>query len=254
MTPGSTSSRTCWRWAMSSGARSVTVGDVTVTYDVRVSEQATQPRIDVGIHGVTVVLPTESTEDPDALIIDNVEWILDKQTTYEEYLNAAPDRVFEEGESFPYLGEDYELVVEQRSASQMEDGSIRLAKHHVKQTSIKQALRQFYRRKAREVIEDKIDHYADEMGVTYDRLEIRNQRTKWGSCSSSGTLGINWRLIMAPEEIIDYVIVHELAHLEEANHTKQFWSVVATYDSEYEEHAEWLEANSTQLIFSEDDL
>lgn len=239
---------------MSSETRQISTDDVDLTYDIRESKEATQPRIDVGIHGVTVVLPTESTEDPETLIQENLQWILEKKATYDDYLDAVPDRTFEEGGTFPYLGNDYEIVVEQRSASQLEDGVIRLAKHHVKQTSVKQALRQFYRRKARETIEETIDSYADDMGVSYDRLEIRNQRTKWGSCSSSGTLGINWRLIMAPPRILEYVVIHELAHLLEPNHTKKFWQVVGEYDPNYTDHAEWLEENSVHLVFTEDDL
>jgi len=92
------------------------------------------------------------------------------------------------------------------------------------------------------------------MGVEYDQIEIRRQRTRWGSCSSNGTLGLNWRLMMAPSEIVDYIVVHELAHLQEPNHNRSFWSLVAEHDPEYESHATWLEENSTQLIFSEEDL
>ena len=92
------------------------------------------------------------------------------------------------------------------------------------------------------------------MDVEYKEIEIRNQRTKWGSCSSSGTLGLNWRLMMAPSEIIDYVVIHELAHLREPNHTNEFWRLVSKYDPDYAEHADWLDEHSTQLIFSNDDL
>lgn len=239
---------------MSSDARQLSVDDVELTYKVRESDKATQPRIDVGIHGITVVLPPNSGEDPETLIEENLQWILEKKATYDEYREEAPDRRFEEGEMFPYLGEEYELVVEQRSASQLEDEAIRLAKHHVKQTSIERALRQFYRRKAREIIGEQVEHFADEMDVWYDRLEIRNQRTKWGSCSSSGTIGINWRLIMAPQEIVEYVVIHELAHLEEAKHTNSFWSLVAEHDPDYQDNAKWLEEHSSQLIFTESDL
>lgn len=92
------------------------------------------------------------------------------------------------------------------------------------------------------------------MDVTYDKVEIRNQRTKWGSCSSSGTLGLNWRLVMAPRAIAEYVVIHELAHLVEPNHTDEFWNLVARFDPDYREHAAWLDDNSARLIFTEDDL
>lgn len=92
------------------------------------------------------------------------------------------------------------------------------------------------------------------MDIEYEKIEIRNQRTKWGSCSTTGTLGLNWRLMLAPPEIVDYVVIHELAHLREANHSQAFWSLVSEFDPDYKRHADWLEENSTQLIFSHSDL
>lgn len=92
------------------------------------------------------------------------------------------------------------------------------------------------------------------MGVEYNKIELRNQRTLWGSCSTTGTLSFNWRLVMAPPEVADYVVVHELAHLIEADHNSEFWRIVGEYDDDYKEHVDWLETNSARLIFSEDDL
>lgn len=226
----------------------------SVTYEVRRSDEATEPRIDVGMQGVTVVLPEESTEDPEALLVENANWVIEKKQKYDTYREQAPERCFESGEMFPYLGEPHQVVVEQRPTSEVEGGELRLAQHHVEQTSVERALETLYRRKARERFEERADHFAVEMGVEYEQIEIRNQRTKWGSCSSAGTLGLNWRLMMAPSDVIDYVIVHELAHLRESNHTDAFWSIVAEHDPDYEAHAHWLEENSTQLIFSNEDL
>ncbi len=138
--------------------------------------------------------------------------------------------------------------------SDVAEGQFLLANHHVEQTSIQRALETLSRRKAREWFEKRADHFATEMGVEYEKIEIRNQRTKWGSCSKSGTLGLNWRLMMAPPAVGEYIIVHELAHLIEQNHTDEFWSLVAKYDSDYREHANWLDKNSTKMIFTEQDL
>lgn len=226
----------------------------SVSYDHRWSEKATKARIDVDIRGVTVVLPKGSSVDPETLLAENAAWVIEKVQEFEAYREQVPERSFRAGETFPYLNESHEVAIEQRPSSRIEDGTIRLAEHHVEQTSIKRALETLYRRKARERFENRADEYAESMGVEYEKIEIRNQRTKWGSCSTSGTLGLNWRLMMAPEAVIDYVIVHELGHLRESNHTDAFWSLVAEYDPDYEKHARWLEENSTQLIFSEDDL
>ena len=89
--------------------------------------------------------------------------------------------------------------------------------------------------------------------VEYEQIEVRNQRTKWGSCSTSGTLGLNWRLMVASVEIIEYVLIHELAHLRVPDHSSGFWDLVAEHDPVYESHAEWLTQNSARLVFSEED-
>ncbi len=232
----------------------VTLFGTNVEYEIRRSDEATKSRIDVDLHGVRVILPEGSTDDPESLLTENAAWVLEKKRKYDSYRDQIPDRDFAVGETFPYLDEPHEIVVEQRRTSAVSGETFQLAKHHVEQTSIQRALETLYRRKAREYFEDRVDHFADQIGVEYNRIEIRNQKTKWGSCSTSGTLGLNWRLMMAPRNVIDYVIIHELAHLRESNHTDAFWSLVREYDPDYQEHAAWLEENSTQLTFSEEDL
>jgi predicted metal-dependent hydrolase len=201
-----------------------------------------------------VVIPQGAGLDPEELLKENAAWLIEKTRKFETYREQIPDREYEAGETFPYLGEEYEVVVERRSSSQIEDETFRLAEHHVNQTSVKRALETLYRREARERFEKRLNLYAVEMNVEYDQIHIRNQTTRWGSCSSTGTLSLNWRLIMAPPEVVDYILVHELAHLREPNHSDEFWSLVAEHDPEYKVHSQWLEENSAQLIFSEDDL
>lgn len=226
----------------------------SVEYEVRSSSDATEPRIDVDIHGITVTIPDSEDVRPPEILKENAAWVVEKKRKYDSYREEIPERRFEPGETLPYLGEPHEIVTEQRPSSSIVDGTIQLAEYHVDTTSIKRALETLYRRNARQTFERRADHYASEMDVEYEQIEIRNQRTRWGSCSTTGTLGLNWRLMMAPMEIIDYVVIHELAHLREPNHSDAFWSLVAEHDPKYEEHLRWLEDNSVQLIFSEDDL
>lgn len=239
---------------MSSEPRQVTVENEPIEYRVKRSEDASEPRIDVGIHEITVVVPEEADVNPEQLLSENSAWVVSKKRKFEQYRENVPDREFASGEEFPYLGEDCELAVESRSKADVIDGMVRIRQSAVDQSSVKRALENFYRREAREYLTERADHYADEMGVEYREIEIRNQRTKWGSCSTSGSLGFNWRLMMAPPEIVDYIVIHELAHLREASHSQVFWSLVSEYDPDYELHAGWLEENSTRLIFSDDDL
>ena len=83
---------------------------------------------------------------------------------------------------------------------------------------------------------ERLDRYAPDMGVTYNRVTIRNQKGRWGSCSSKGNLNFNYRLHYLPQELMDYVVVHELAHRLEMNHSARFWNIVGQYDPKYREH------------------
>ena len=88
---------------------------------------------------------------------------------------------------------------------------------------------------------------AEALGVAFDRIAIRDQRTRWGSCSTSGTLSFNWRLALAPREVLDYVVVHEVCHLREPNHSQRFWSLVQTRRPRWREHRDWLSNHGWEL-------
>lgn len=104
------------------------------------------------------------------------------------------------------------------------------------------------RAKAKAEIAPRIERYCREMGVTITKLTVRDQRSKWGSCSSRGTISMNWRLVMAPPELIDYLVVHELAHRIEMNHSPRFWAIVAKHCPEYRNAEKWLKENSDRLM------
>ena len=104
-----------------------------------------------------------------------------------------------------------------------------------------------YRRKARERIGQRTAYFAALMGVTYGRISIRSAKTRWGSCTSEGNLNFNWRLIFAPEKVLDYVVVHELAHRKEMNHSPAFYAVVASVMPEYKIYEKWLRDNGKTL-------
>jgi predicted metal-dependent hydrolase len=104
------------------------------------------------------------------------------------------------------------------------------------------------RRAARELVTMLAEEEALELDVAYSRIEIRDQRTRWGSCSSRGTLSFNWRLALAPFEVLDYVVVHELCHLREANHSQRFWRLVATRRPDWADWRDWLSDFGPELL------
>lgn len=221
-----------------------------VNYRVVRSDDAAEVRIDVSMDGVKVVVPEGEDVNVEALLEESADWVLEKRDRYAAYRDALPERRFEPGESFPVLGTDRTVEVAPVLWSHVDDDTIWLAQSEVHDSSIREALEQLYRRIARRHLTDRVDHFAAKLGVDYSQLQIRNQKTRWGSYSPrTGTLSLNWRLLMAPPDVIDYVIVHELAHAEHPNHGPRFWRLIEEHVPDYEAKNEWLKENSTQLTF-----
>ena len=101
---------------------------------------------------------------------------------------------------------------------------------------------------AREIISARAAHWAAALGVKYNRIAIKSQRTLWGSCSRRGNLNFNWRLAAAPPEALDYVVIHELCHLRELNHSRKFWAHVAAACPDYKQHRRWLRLNTAAVM------
>jgi len=142
---------------------------------------------------------------------------------------APPRALPEHGTRLPYLGTELALNVSivpaRRVACRCESGSLMIKVPH--NTAIRPAIEAWYRRAAATHAAARLAHFAPQVGRTARKLVIRAQRTRWGSCSARGTISLNWRLMQAPPEILDYVVVHELCHLLVPNHSPRFWAEVA---------------------------
>lgn len=108
-------------------------------------------------------------------------------------------------------------------------------------------LEKVYRKKARQQLEARAAYFAGLMGVTYNRITIRAARTRWGSCSAQGNLNFHWKLILMPPEVLDYVVVHELAHRKEMNHSARFWAEVEKVLPDYKRRRKWLKEYGGQV-------
>lgn len=113
---------------------------------------------------------------------------------------------------------------------------------------IKAALEDWYIYNARIRFKNRCAHYAPLIGVTYHDIRIKNQKSRWGSCSGQGNLNFNWKLIMAPEEVLDYLVVHELCHRKHMNHSKEFWALVASILPDYKKQERWLRDNENKVL------
>jgi len=159
------------------------------------------------------------------------------------YRRAPPEKKLGNGDRLLYLGRPITLA--EQSGGRGRD-SIELEKdvlvvgRATGTAGMDAVVEKWYRARAKEFIVHGVDRLNDEMRLSFSRLSIRGQRTRWASCSRRGTLSFNWKLMIAPPAVIDYVIVHELAHLAEMNHGKAFWALVARHCPDWREHRQWL--------------
>ncbi len=112
----------------------------------------------------------------------------------------------------------------------------------------KTALEKRYKDAARDYIPKRVAYFQTMTGGNYTRITIRDQKTRWGSCSSNGTLSFNWRLMLAPPAILDYVVVHELCHLTHMNHSSAFWATVESVYPDYRTARKWLKEHGHELV------
>lgn len=151
-----------------------------------------------------------------------------------------------EGESFWYLGKSYKLTIVKKTDKKLvfRSGFILSAKE---KKHARELLILWYKNEAKMKLAERVEWSARRAGIFYKSIKITTANRRWGSCSTSGNLNFSWRLIMAPLSVIDYVVVHELAHLEHRNHSRAFWNTVKVMYPDYEKAKNWLRQNEGML-------
>ncbi len=226
-----------------------------IDYRVRRSDRARHARIVVSHEGdVEVVVPRRMALRRVAPFVEEKRpWIERTLRRFETAREQAGVRL-EDGGHVPYLGRLLELWVS------IEPGRVRprvrliggevldVAVGRSGPTATREALEPWYRRQARVEVAARLDVAVRRAGVRYTRLSIRGQRTRWASCSSNGAMSFNWRLLLAPAEILDYVVEHEVAHLEVMDHSPRFWRLLERRCPAWREHERWLRRNGPALL------
>jgi predicted metal-dependent hydrolase len=176
----------------------------------------------------------------------NENWIQKKRRQVENLSEFLKPKKYTEGESFLFLGQSYPLkLIDRQNPALALDTFFTLAKLKLNKAPI--IFENWYRKEAKALLKDRLDHYTDLMNLQHKNLHVTGARTRWGSCSHDNNVNFTWRLIMAPIEIIDYVIVHELAHIMHKNHSRNFWNLVEKYVPDYKEKRKWLRENGERL-------
>jgi predicted metal-dependent hydrolase len=166
----------------------------------------------------------------------------------------APGSVLADGGSVPYLGERLELDVRvepgrTRPHVKRRSDVLTVKVAHGGRAAIADALERWYRKRAREEVAVRLDDATARAGTSWTTLSIRGQRTRWASCSQDGAMSFNWRLLLAPADILDYVVEHEVAHLEVLDHSRRFWRLLGSRSPDYREHERWLKRSGHTLTF-----
>ena len=206
-----------------------------IAYSIRRSDRARRVRVSVDPYaGVEVVLPRRApARDAASAVRELAPWIVRRQHALERArteLDARQDAVSYLGETLALTPEPGRQTVTRRGAQLL----VPAGEH-------RPALERWYRRRARAEIKPRLDDACRLAGTTYTKLTIRAQRTRWASCSASGAMSFNWRLLLAPVGVLDSVVWHEVCHLEVADHSPRFWALLAQRCPEYREHQRWLQ-------------
>lgn len=184
-----------------------------------------------------------------AFIDSKAEWIDQKREIARQKRESKPAlRQFAVGERFLFMGREYPLVVREEPGKPLTLEENRFILRPSPRYAPREVFYLWYEREAHTVIKQRVEALAGKFNLGYKKIRITSARTRWGSCSSTGTLSFTWRLVMAPPEVIDYVVIHELAHTIEPNHSKRFWDRVAAMDRDYAKHVKWLKENGHKLV------
>jgi predicted metal-dependent hydrolase len=213
-------------------------------YSVRRSARARRVRVRVDLErGVEVVLPARASDRAAGAAVAELRPWIERRLGEVDLLRR---RLAGRTGWVPYLDERLALVEQEGRTRVHRRGQELLVPADA--DDARAGLERWYRRAAREVVAWRLDRATQAAGLGYSRLSIRGQRTRWASCAADGAMSFNWRLLLAPERVLDYVVWHEVCHLEVADHSAGFWALVESRCPDWRESAAWLRRHGAELV------
>lgn len=227
--------------------------DNQIPYEVIRSRRSTADIIIERDGSVVVRAPDWVDDNKVANMVESKHhWIYQGLAEWRDLNATQVLREYKNGEGFLYLGRAYRLLLtsDQDEALQLKNGRFTLRRDLVEQGEIaaaKTAFRDFYVTKGLERLRGRVDYYAPKVGVEPTGLDVKELGHRWASCSTAGKLSFHWKCVMAPQTIIDYIVVHELCHFHYRDHTDAFWNEVDKVMPDFRERKEWLRVNGAGL-------
>ncbi|WP_261369186.1 M48 family metallopeptidase [Yersinia mollaretii] len=198
--------------------------------------------------GITLLAPESyDIEKIESILEEKRSWIYRNQAEWEDLNRTKINREFVSGEGFLYLGSNYrlKLVDEQKEDLILKSGYFLMRRDKAGYGS--ELFKQFYRTKGLSRICKRVEHFAPKLGVDYRAVRVMELQHHWASCSPKGDLNFHWRCLMAPLAVLDYIVVHELAHRIHRNHNAAFWNLVDKIMPDYQKHVSWLKHNGAGM-------
>lgn len=196
---------------------------------------------------IVVHAPANLREDKIREIVNSKkDWIIEKLMHVQKYPIVASTKEFVSGESLMYLGKNYQLLIVDNDVE-----GIKFNKQFIiskeNQTKANELFKQWYKKQSIKIIQPLAIEYAKNLGVQFNECKISEMKYRWGSCTLKNNINFNWRIIKAPMFVIRYLVVHELIHLIESNHTPIFWNILSIQVPDYQKAKDWLKVNGHLL-------
>lgn len=218
-----------------------------IEYTIKYSKRKTLSIVVERDRSIVVRAPLDTSKEIIEKEINKRKFLLFQKINHpQKYETPKPRKEFVSGESLLYLGKYHKLEVLQEDIEGIRfDNKFYISKAN--QNKAEELFRGWYLKLAQEKIIPKVILHAKNLGVKYKNIKIRDLKYRWGSCTPKDNINFNWRLIKAPIYVIDYIIVHELTHLIESNHSEEFWNIVSIQLPHYNKAKEWLKENGNLL-------
>ncbi|MDF2483857.1 MAG: zinc metalloprotease [Herbinix sp.] len=188
-----------------------------------------------------------------SLLEDKWDWTREKSKEMKDRVEGKIEKVYEHGEVFLYLGKSYAIIItvdeeKPKDCVVIEGDKLHIYLKQHNDDAVKRALKRFYYQKCKDLVEKRIRFYQSDFKMKPRSISITDDNSNWGSCNSRLELTFNWKLAMAPIEVIDYVVVHEMCHMVHLNHDRSFWRLVGKILPDYEERKNWLAITNWKMV------
>ena len=229
-------------------------GTITISYNIIKTRRVKTSELIVDADTITVRAPFDKDiPEIQKLVLDKASWILKKQKEYRERKPEVTKPSFKENTTLPYLGNNYSLKINKNQAKnsiEIADGrfivGVKSAK--VSNNILKKLYENWITESAQDIFEGRVRTYSKKLGVRVKRIDVKDLRNRWGSLTKSGVINLNLNLVKAPEDIIDYIVLHELCHLKVKEHSHYYWDLLHKFMPNYHDKVEWLKVNGLSLL------